>query len=40
MQVFTRHKKLYLNFFANFFVFSYISFDKEETPSKDDENIN
>jgi len=40
MQVFTRHKKFSTDFFANLHVFSYISVDKEETPSKDDENIN
>jgi len=28
------------DFFAKIHVFSYISFDQEETPSKDDENIN
>jgi hypothetical protein len=40
MQVFTRHKQILTEFFANIHVFSYISFDNEETPSKDDENIN
>jgi len=39
MQVFTRNKKMLTDYFTNFHVFSYISFDKEETPSKDDENI-
>ena len=39
MQVFTRAKKVLIDFFADFHVFSYISFDKEVTPSKEDENI-
>jgi len=37
---FYKTKKSLTDFFANFRVFSYISFEKEETPTKDDENIN